>query len=185
LRISAKRKRFCTARELKNDLQLTTGTTVKCQSILQTTTLQSELAFIKASYDFVSKSITNLEVECLPLHESIKIITNFEEKICKVPGKIGQKVKQKFFEIIEKNAGYHSLQKANRILMGDFQDNNLQLSPQVRVIISALKYAPITSVDVERSFSSYKYLLSDRRHYYLIENLEKALIVNYYNNKNM
>jgi hypothetical protein len=68
--------------------------------------------------------------------------------------------------------------------MGDFQDNNLQLSPQVRVI-SALKYAPITSVDVERSFSSYKYLLRDRRHYYLIENLEKDLIVNYNNNKNM
>jgi hypothetical protein len=45
--------------------------------------------------------------------------------------------------------------------MGDFQGNNLQLSPQVR-IISALKYAAITSVDAERSFSSYKYLLSDR-----------------------
>jgi hypothetical protein len=155
---------------------------IKCQSILKTTTLQSELAFIKANYDFVSKTITNLEVECLPLHESIKIITNFEEKICKVPGKIGQKVKQNFFEVIEKNTGYHSLQKANRILMGDFEDNNLELSPQV---ISALKYAPITSADVERSFSSYKYLLSDRRHNYLIENLEKHLIVNYYNNKNM
>jgi hypothetical protein len=66
--------------------------------------------------------------------------------------------------------------------MADFEDNNLELSPQV---ISALKCAPITSVDVEPSFSSYKYLLSDRRHNYLIENLEKHLIVNYYNNKNM
>jgi hypothetical protein len=34
---------------------------IKCQSILKTTTLQSELAFIKANYD-VSKTITNLEV---------------------------------------------------------------------------------------------------------------------------
>jgi transposase len=33
LRISAKRKRFCTARELKNDLQLATGTTVSTDTI--------------------------------------------------------------------------------------------------------------------------------------------------------
>jgi hypothetical protein len=96
---------FFTCFYLKPLVIIHNSSIIKCQSILKTTTLQSELAFIKANYDFVSKTITSLEVECLPLHESIKIITNFEEKICKVPGKIGQKVKQNFFEIIEKILG--------------------------------------------------------------------------------
>jgi len=38
------------------------------------------------------------------------------------------------------------------------------------------KYAPVTSVDVERSFSSYKNILSDRRRSFLFENLKNLLI---------
>lgn len=40
-----------------------------------------------------------------------------------------------------------------------------------------LKFAPITSVDVERSFSSYKILLADNRRSFLFENLRETLIV--------
>lgn len=39
------------------------------------------------------------------------------------------------------------------------------------------KYAPLTSVNVERSFSAYKTLLADNRHSFLFENLKKYLIV--------
>lgn len=39
------------------------------------------------------------------------------------------------------------------------------------------KYAPIISVDVERSFSAYKNVLSDNRRKFLFENLKKTLIV--------
>ncbi|KAF0722690.1 Uncharacterized protein FWK35_00023348, partial [Aphis craccivora] len=39
------------------------------------------------------------------------------------------------------------------------------------------KYAPITFVDVERSFSRYKHLLTDNRCSMLFENLYKLLIV--------
>eukprot|EP00102_Acyrthosiphon_pisum_P018968 XP_016656178.1 PREDICTED: uncharacterized protein LOC107882402 [Acyrthosiphon pisum] len=39
------------------------------------------------------------------------------------------------------------------------------------------KYAPVTSVDVEGSFSLYKNILSDRRRNFLFENLRNHLIV--------
>lgn len=39
------------------------------------------------------------------------------------------------------------------------------------------KYTPITSVNVERSFSSYKYLLTDQRHCLLFDNIRHILIV--------
>jgi len=40
-----------------------------------------------------------------------------------------------------------------------------------------LKFAPITSVDVERSFSSYITLLIDNRRSFILENLIEFLIV--------
>jgi len=40
-----------------------------------------------------------------------------------------------------------------------------------------LKYAPITSVDVERSFSSCKHLFTDRRRRLLFENIRHILII--------
>jgi hypothetical protein len=44
-------------------------------------------------------------------------------------------------------------------------------------IIVKLKYAPITSVDVERSFSAYKNILSDRRHNLTMASIEQHLII--------
>lgn len=38
-------------------------------------------------------------------------------------------------------------------------------------------YAPITSSEVERSFSRYKNILSDNRRTFNIENIEKVLVV--------
>jgi hypothetical protein len=44
--------------------------------------------------------------------------------------------------------------------------------------ISCFKYAPITSCDVERSFSKYESVLSDRREGFTVENLKYVLILN-------
>lgn len=40
----------------------------------------------------------------------------------------------------------------------------------------------VTSVDVERSFSTYKNILNDRKHNLTTEHLEEYLIVNVYKN---
>ena len=47
--------------------------------------------------------------------------------------------------------------------------------------IAAYKFAPITSVDVERSFSTYKRILDDRRHNLLDIHIETIIIVNFTN----
>lgn len=43
--------------------------------------------------------------------------------------------------------------------------------------ITYFKYAPITSTDVERSFSRYKTLLVDNRRSFNFENIKKSLVV--------
>ena len=47
--------------------------------------------------------------------------------------------------------------------------------------ISSYQFAPITTVDVELSFSTYKRILDDRRHNLLDINIETLIIVNFTN----
>jgi len=49
-------------------------------------------------------------------------------------------------------------------------------------IISCYKFGNLTSVDVERSFSIYKTVLTDRRTSYTPENIEMYLVTNWFNN---
>lgn len=61
---------------------------------------------------------------------------------------------------------------------------NVQLEDlyQDPTILSCFKYAPITSVDVERLFSVFKNMLTDKRHSFTEEKLEMHMIINF-NNK--
>jgi len=45
--------------------------------------------------------------------------------------------------------------------------------------ISHFKYTPVSSVEVERSFSTYKSILSDQRRLFLFENLRHHIIIQY------
>uniref|UniRef100_A0A8D8VNZ1 HAT C-terminal dimerisation domain-containing protein n=1 Tax=Cacopsylla melanoneura TaxID=428564 RepID=A0A8D8VNZ1_9HEMI len=45
--------------------------------------------------------------------------------------------------------------------------------------VSKFKFCPMASVDVERSFSSYKYILDDRRHRFTIESLRNIMVVHF------
>jgi hypothetical protein len=51
-------------------------------------------------------------------------------------------------------------------------------------LVPQFKYAPVTSVDVERSFSQFKNLFSDRRRSFSVQNIEKHLIIACHKNKN-
>jgi hypothetical protein len=44
--------------------------------------------------------------------------------------------------------------------------------------IGVFKYAPVTSVDVERLFSRYKSILRPNRRSFLFENLKKVVVCN-------
>jgi hypothetical protein len=44
--------------------------------------------------------------------------------------------------------------------------------------VTLFKYAPLTSCDVDRSFSQYKKILSDNRRSFLFKNLKMHLVIN-------
>ena len=69
-----------------------------------------------------------------------------------------------------------------KILTGVSLDEHFPISPEM---VHLFKYAPLTSVDVERSFSCLKNVFRDRRHNFKETNLEKYIIVNFNLNVNL
>jgi len=77
-----------------------------------------------------------------------------------------------------KNNGYKVLKNISAILDGEKTTSRNGIPEDLTLNdLVHFKYAPITSVDVERSFSSYKNILSDRRRRLLFENLKNHLTV--------
>ena len=74
-------------------------------------------------------------------------------------------------DVLKKNIGYQSLIQISNILNGTeeniYELGDLNASEMVRL-------APITSVDVEQSFSQYNNLLTDKRRSLLFEISKKC-----------
>lgn len=141
-----------------------------CIELFKKSEIQQQVGFIKNNYSFSGKIIEKLEKEGMNLLESIELIEEFETSCKNVKGKIGAAIFKKLNDVLEKNIGYKLLTKVNRILKGEIIASDNDINFFIPELISKLKNALITSVDVERSFSIFKYLFSDRRHRFLLEN---------------
>lgn len=151
-----------------------------CKKIVTSTELPQNLLYIKSNYSFVSSSIRKLETQGMSLSESVEIVDEFDMLCKKVKGTIGNSIYDKFKQVINKNAGYLKLKNVKKILEGEtVNDFDFNFSLEC---IAKLKNAPITSVDVERSFSISKHMYSDRRQNFLLHNFEKHLIINCFGN---
>lgn len=67
--------------------------------------------------------------------------------------------------------------KIYKILSGEVENLEGVAEDMTNDDLAYFNYAPITSVDVERSFSIYKNLLSSNRRRFTFENIRKYLIV--------
>jgi hypothetical protein len=86
---------------------------------------------------------------------------------------------------LDKNIGFSTMKYAAQILDGTtlHQNSKLPILEQLTLKeIGCLKYCLITSCDVERSFSIYKNIFTDRRTSFTMENLEQYIVVHYYLN---
>lgn len=109
------------------------------------------------------------------LQEAVKIMEDAVQKVSVVPGEVGSVVSTKMQSVLNKNPGYPTLVTLSRLFNGE------NVEPPKSIIPSRIplyKYAPLTSCEVERSFSIYKNILSDRRLCMTAEHLEKYIIIN-------
>lgn len=148
----------------------------KCKEIFQNSKVEQQLIYIKCNYSFVAESILKLEKASSSLLESMGIVEKCINNCKQVRGEVGKAVMSKLEGIIEKNKGFKCLINVSKVLSGENVDNlDFKLS-----LVPKLKFCPITSVDVERSFSLYKHILSDRRQNFLVKNLELHIVTSAY-----
>uniref|UniRef100_A0A915E3J0 F-box domain-containing protein n=1 Tax=Ditylenchus dipsaci TaxID=166011 RepID=A0A915E3J0_9BILA len=85
---------------------------------------------------------------------------------------IGQQVRDKLKYVLDKNPGINRLSEITNVLEG--RESCLNMDPNM---IASMKFAPIMSCDVERSFSVYKNLLAENRTNITPEHLEMYMIL--------
>lgn len=165
-----------TIKQVVDDLDFTHASSIELsQSLLSKPSLKFDLAFIRSHLSSVPKTITSLESAKLPLQESLKTLETVRNTLEAVPGKKGKCIVAKCKQVFGDNRELATLQWINSVLCG----GNVDMNDDERFTadeLAAYKYAPITTVDVERSFSKYKLLLSDRRHSFSPEHLKYHLV---------
>lgn len=136
--------------------------------------VKNDIAYITSNFSFIPASIEQLEREKQSLCSQIAIVKEAQVNIHSALGETGKKVKNKWDNVLNKNVGFSLLEKVSRVISGE--SVNVPVSIDVSIVPN-LKFAPLTSVSVERSFSAFKMILSDKRQRLTVENLEKILVV--------
>lgn len=103
------------------------------------------------------------------------------EQLNRGRGKVADAVRAKVDTVLSKNPGYEELQKVVAVMSGESTVKiNLDLSP---ADIVKLNYVPVTSCDVERSFSQYKSILRDNRRRFTFQHLKEMFVTYCYGNR--
>ena len=139
--------------------------------------IAGQLAYIKSNFGILISSIKKLETKGLAIAEVITILLDVEIALENADGEVGKAVFQEFNKVSEKNPGYNKIRHIGLALSGE--NVKLDMPPNV---ISCYKYAPLTCVDVERSFSIYRTILEDNPNNFSPETLEKYLVCNGFSN---
>jgi len=141
-------------------------------------TIKNDLIFIKTHYGFLVDKITSLEKQGVLLTDSILIVEEVKTKMFQVPGNIGKSIQNKLSNVFDKNQGLKKLNTISKIIEGKNHDTIQDFEEELTTSdLPYFKYAPVSSTDVERSFSKFKMLFSDNRRKFTFENLKKALII--------
>ena len=114
-----------------------------------------------------------LEKRNLKLENSIDLI---EKQFNSIMNSKEYNVTSKFIDVLRRNNGYQEIKLISKILNGKHNlAGQLEYDHSANEI-NAFSFAPLTSVDVERSFSIFKALYSSRKHQFTFENLKMTFL---------
>ena len=133
--------------------------------------IRNELIYISSNYGFLPGLIENLEKQNLHICESIVIYEKVWINICSAQGDIAKCIKNKLTAIFNKNGNFRKIEAIAKIIQGTNNNCMEAINNLSNKEILCFKYAPVTTSDVERSFSRYKNLLRPNRQLIKDENI--------------
>ena len=146
------------------------------QQALSNPEIRPQLAYILAHFQTLTNAIESLQEQGLPLSTSLHILDGVRDSLHEEGGLVLQEEEKKFDDVQNRNPNLHIIRLINDILCG--QDGHL---PEEFVMppdaLAAFKFAPITTCSLERAFSRYANLLSDRRRALTFDNLTQHFML--------
>jgi len=118
-----------------------------------------------------------LEEDGLPLIQALNIMEKAKDKIASIPGSKGLQLQMKINDVIAKDPWLSTLKKVANVLNGSGDTLPDGIGPGD---IAKLNYCSTVNVDVERSFSTYKNILTDRCQAVTEENISKVIVSHCY-----
>lgn len=146
----------------------------KAKQLFNDPQVRIDLAYIKHNFAPLIKATIKFETQGLELCESIEEMESIRTslKIMK-----SSEYSSKMEQILIRNKGYESLLDIykslyeGRMTLGEYAKN---LSPKD---ILLFKFAPVSTADVERTFSAYSATLTEKRRSFSFDNLKQHLIM--------
>ena len=132
-------------------------------------------SFIRVHFGNLPRLIEKPEASGLEVTNVVALIDGLKEQSKSWPGPLGEKIRKKLDAVLLRNHGWPTIQNAAHILQEEECIEKLdELTP---ADVAALKYVPVVSCDVERSFSRLEMILSERRRRFLVKKKKKMLTV--------
>lgn len=139
----------------------------KVKRVLNAPNIKRDLCYINDNFKIIEIALTRLQerditiVEALEVFDEVRTIVNWSSSLA---------TQFKLEAVMARNPDLDDIREyANQISNDTAPDE-----------VSLFKFAPMTSVEVERTFSAFKWILDVKRNRLKIENIEK-IIVCYFN----
>ena len=146
----------------------------KSQDLLKDAFLRSHLTCIASNFSKIPDYLKKLECSSQTMSTTLGILDDLRHDLDAASDPVVDRIRNKLASDLHKNPGLERMLQIHQALLGNTMSpeiSNLSLSD-----ISSYKYAPLVSVDVERSFSRYNDLLTDRRYNLTPENVRLHII---------
>lgn len=131
----------------------------KAKRIFAIASVEEEVKFIHTQFSEITNSIQHLQNPNLPLQSSLNIINKTMNKLTKVRlHPKGKQIYLKLRSVLKSNPGYETVRMMNKVIQNEEVETTSKVNKNTLQHFEQCKYLPITSVDVERSFSHFDFL---------------------------
>lgn len=144
------------------------------QKMFADSRIKTDLAYIKANFASLVQATVSLQGRGLELKYGIDTIVKIEENLGMLDS---EKYADKMERILSRNKGFKSLVNIKNVLYSNDASDDKYLKNLNPTEIAMFKYCPVTSAEVERSFSAYGDILTEKRRSFSFENIKQHMIV--------
>jgi hypothetical protein len=154
---------------------------VRAKDAASSSEATGQIVLITTNYGALCDSIKALEKRGLDIRTAMNIYDGTVNAVTSVQGAKARGIAQKALDVTSKNEGLAQMHEAARVIFDgealDARDSKLmRYTPEE---LACLKFSPLTSCDVERSFSMLQDVYRDNRACFTTGHSSKHMLVHY------